>query len=270
MTFGSFKAYSLSRKFLNMRVITKIAESLHSFDSISLSELDDLLLMKRVDKKFVLPCQHIPEILEKAKHDYRILEIEDQRALSYRTKYLDTPDMFLYNQHHTGRLNRQKVRYRTYEVSNTTFLEVKTKNNKGTTEKTRIETSNPTLSTIQERVFLKETLYCKYKFLDESLINSFKRIMLLSFQTKERISIDYNLSFTKNGRKIDLPYVSIIEVKREKSARKSPIIDILKDLGIQSRGFSKYCIGIALLDDSVRINSFKPNLLYLKKIKHAI
>lgn len=251
-----------------MSVNDKYNDVLSKFDSVSLSELDDLALMKRVDKKFVLSTQHLHDLFEKAKNHYQILEIEGDRAFSYRTKYLDTTDYHLYNMHHNGRMNRQKVRFRTYDVSDITFLEIKTKNNKGTTNKTRIKTPEQAINFEAERTFLADTLRIETSGLKESLNNSFSRITLLSFETKERISIDYNLAFNKNGTDIQLPFLSIIEVKREKSNINSPIVNLLKDIRVYPRGFSKYCMGMAMLNNKVKTNTFKPNLLYIKKLEN--
>ena len=252
-----------------MSVNDRYNDLLSKFDSVSLSDLDDLALMRRVDKKFVLSTRHLHDLFERAKNHYKILEIEGARAFSYRTKYLDTNDYQLYNMHHNGRMNRQKVRFRTYDVSDITFLEIKTKNNKGTTNKTRIKTPAQALNSAKERDFLSNTLSVETEGLKESLNNSFSRITLLSFETKERISIDYNLAFNKNATDIQLPFLSIIEVKREKANINSPIVNLLKDIRVYPRGFSKYCMGMAMLNKNVKTNTFKPNLLHIKKIENA-
>lgn len=252
-----------------MLVETKYNKILCDYNPVSLSELDDLALMKRVDKKFVVSTALLPELFTLAKDHYQILEIEGDRAFTYNTKYMDTVDLDLYKMHHNGRLNRQKVRYRTYAVNDLTFLEIKTKNNKGTTVKTRIKTPVTEFQTSAEKDFVGGTLRIDSSGLEESLNNSFCRITLLSFKTKERISIDYNLGFHKNGDKVDLPHVSIIEVKRDKSNINSPIIELLRQFGVHPRGFSKYCMGMAMLEKNVKKNSFKPNLLHLKRIENA-
>lgn len=252
-----------------MAVGQKYSKVLSLYDSVSLTELDDLALMKRVDKKFVLSTQHLEWLFTEASKYYKILEIEGDRAFTYNTKYMDTNDRKLYLMHHNGRLNRQKVRYRTYAVNDLTFLEIKSKNNKGTTVKTRIKTPVTNYETEKERNFVSATLRIESQGLVESLNNSFCRITLLSFETKERISIDYNLSFNKDGEKINLPHVSIIEVKRDKSNINSPITKLLKQIGIRPRGFSKYCMGMAMLEKNIKRNTFKPNLLYIKRLQHV-
>lgn len=242
---------------------------LRIYQPITLNELDNLALMKRVDSKFVCSTQQLPEILSRLSNHYRVLEIKENRASNYCTKYLDTSDFQLYMMHHNGRLNRQKVRYRTYLNSNDNFLEIKSKNNKGVTIKTRIKTEQTKLETTSEKLFLTNSLHYCDSNLREVLENTFCRIMLLSFETKERISIDYNLAFYHNGIKMNLPYLCVIEVKSERSGTKSPIIETLKDLNIQPRSFSKYCVGLAMLNNTIKKNTFKPNILHLKKIEHA-
>lgn len=54
----------------------------------------------------------------------------------------------MFRQHETGRKPRQKVRVRTYLNSNTTFLEIKKKDNHGKTAKSRVEV--PSLKAVME------------------------------------------------------------------------------------------------------------------------
>ncbi|MFT6716719.1 MAG: hypothetical protein ACJA0Q_001367 [Saprospiraceae bacterium] len=44
------------------------------------------------------------------------------------------------------------------------------------------------------------------------------------------------------------------------------MIQELKKRLIRSRSFSKYVVGIAILNDNVKYNNFKSNLLYLNEI----
>ena len=70
---------------------------------------------------------------------YQVLEINNMRILPYSTTYLDTSDYLFYYQHVRGEFERYKLRYRKYEATNESFLEIKKKTNKGRTIKWRIE-----------------------------------------------------------------------------------------------------------------------------------
>ncbi|MBK7132569.1 MAG: hypothetical protein IPH69_07020 [Bacteroidales bacterium] len=65
-----------------------------------------------------------------------------------------------------------------------------------------------------------------------------------------------------------MPYIAIDELKKEGHSASSPFNDNLKNMGIHPTGFSKYCIGSAILNDSLRKNRLKPKLLKLNKIEN--
>ena len=109
-------------------------QKISSFDPISLSEMDEVKLMKRTDTKFIFPLSTLHKIIPKLIEHYSVLDINGVRLNAYRSLYFDTEDFQFYHQHHNGKTNRNKVRFREYIASGLTFLEVKHKNNK---EKTR-------------------------------------------------------------------------------------------------------------------------------------
>ncbi|MBK7667231.1 MAG: VTC domain-containing protein [Sphingobacteriaceae bacterium] len=116
-----------------------VADILNSFESITLAEMDKAKLMDRTDTKFTFSEENLKKVLTEVKSDYKILEIENCRMSTYQTLYYDTSDLSLYLKHHNGKLNRYKIRHRTYVESKLGFLEVKFKNNKGRTIKVRIK-----------------------------------------------------------------------------------------------------------------------------------
>lgn len=243
---------------------------LDEFNPIHLDELDHLKLMNRVDSKYILPVHKLPELLKDLNNTYRILEINEERSFKYHTKYYDTPELLLYRTHQNGILNRFKIRCRTYMVNSISFLEIKKKTNKGKTLKSRIKVSNTDHINQEGEDFIANTLGTLPENLQISSENIFNRITLASFESKERITLDFNLAFKSNGSDlIEQPFFAIAEVKSERAVGPSPIKDSLKKLKIYPRGFSKYCMGTALLNPDLKQNSFKKNILYLNKLKHA-
>lgn len=237
------------------------------FEPISLAEMDSLKLMNRLDNKFVFSVNQLHEVLEKAAYHYRVLEINNQREFFYYTKYFDTQDWFFFNEHQTGRADRYKIRMRTYEVNNLSYLEIKHKTNKGNTKKSRIKIPNTEELTDEGKEFIKTKVGIDADKLRISSVNGFRRITLASFVTQERITIDHTLSFASNGRNINLDKLCIAEVKRDRSSSRTPIVDIMKDVHGQNTGLSKYCLGISYLNDNVRQNEFKPKKLLINKIE---
>lgn len=232
------------------------------FQPISLSEMGGIKLMNRTDTKFVTSIDKLMQLLQMAGDEYRVQEIDGKRNMSYATIYYDSEDYAFYNAHHDGHAGRQKVRVRSYVDSQLSFLEVKTKDNHGKTYKSRISADD---ASAQD--FLKQVLHIDPQLLEQKIENSFHRITLVNKAMTERLTIDTDLSFLNlvTGMKCSLPQLAIIELKRD-GLLPSPILPMLRELRIHPGGFSKYCIGEALTNPSLRINRMKPRLQQIKKI----
>lgn len=102
-----------------------IADILQSFEPISLTRMESVKLMNRIDTKYAVPMAVLPLILEAAKADYFVQEIDGKRIATYDTMYYDTDTLDMYVRHHDRQLVRQKIRVRQYVDSNLTFLEIK-------------------------------------------------------------------------------------------------------------------------------------------------
>ncbi len=253
-----------------MEWLATIENTLAAFEALSLKQLDGLKLMNRIDSKFVMPASYLPLLLEKASRYYKVLEIENARAMPYYTQYLDTNLYQLYLNHQNGRATRYKIRYRTYLTTNDTFLEIKRKTNKGKTLKSRIKADAKQLLQDTDFDYMRSVVALPESPLNVASENWFTRITLASFDTNERITIDYNLTFKANQQQCQLPHISIVELKRERSIGKSPMQLILKELKVYERGFSKYCMGMALLHRQLKQNSFKKNLLFINKLNNYV
>lgn len=240
---------------------------LKDYSTVSLQDIEGLNIYKRLDKKYVMPIQKLGPLLLNLKDHYQVLEIKGVRISPYLTRYFDTPGYDFYLNHHNQRFNRHKVRVRTYLLNDQTFLEVKQKTNKGITRKSRIEAEPKNTLNTTDYEYLESIIPLHTRNLVHSASNTFNRITLVSFVTKERITIDFNLSFFTGNKTTNLNHISIVEVKREKSNNFSPVVDLLKSFRVYPRGFSKYCMSIALHNTLLKQNSFKKNLLFLKKIE---
>jgi len=206
-----------------------------------------------------MSSKKLSKLLALAYKDYFVQEIDGERIMLYATNYLDTSNKDMYIMHQNGRYVREKIRIRSYVSSNLSFLEVKNKNNKGCTSKKRIPMSSSTLLVDDDGdSFLKENAWYSLDQLSFHLENNFNRITLVNKAKTERITIDSDISFhnVKNNNQISLENVAIVELKR-KGRTYSPISSILQDLNVKPSGFSKYCIGTVLTDDSIKQNRFK-------------
>lgn len=243
-----------------------ILNKLNQFNPITLAEMDGVKLMDRTDTKFIFNIAQLSEILEEATAFYKILSIEDNRISRYKTLYFDTQNFSLYNQHHAGKLNRYKIRHRTYVESNLGFLEVKFKNNKGRTLKTRIkELEVPKLNSGKAFEFLKKTLPFDPLILLPKIWINYSRITLVNKISAERLTLDLNLEFEREGKTELLNQLVIAEVKQDSKVA-SPFIAMMRNKHIREGSISKYCFGIASSYPEVKKNNFKPKLSNVKKI----
>ena len=243
---------------------------LDSFAPIALNEMDEVSLMNRVETKYIFSAGKLPLILNQLSDCYNILEIDTIRCFAYKTTYLDTPEDLFFHQQVTGKLNRYKVRYRRYESTGDSFLEIKKKTNRNRTIKWRIVNSlSSDLFDKSASGFIREYLPYNGLILNPVLVNEFDRITIVNIEFKERITMDYNLTFNSfDGNKSELPFLSIAELKRERHSGTSLFGTIMKNMHIQPNRFSKYSIGSALTREIARKNTLKSNMLIIKKIEN--
>lgn len=252
-----------------------MTEILKSYDTITLDDMKDIRLMNRIDTKFVTTAPVLRRLLMMAREDYLVQDTNSQLMAPYYTVYFDTADCAMYHRHQTGHLERQKLRIRSYMGSGLNFLEVKTKNNHGRTRKKRmvVEDFTPDETTafdVQSPLyddFLRSYLQYDPATLTLQLENRFDRITLVNKAKTERLTIDTNLRFHNitTGHNRFMTDIVIIELKRD-GHQPSPILPRLLDLRIHQQGFSKYCIGSALTNDTLSRNRFKPRLHSIDKL----
>lgn len=244
-----------------------------SFNSISLKEMDDVTLMNRVDTKYIINNSQLSELLEKALKHYRIVEINGKRVIPYSTIYFDTETTEMYMMHHNGKLNRSKVRMRSYIDSGISFLEIKSKSNKGRTTKNRIGIANEQFDAMtlkeKEQDFLKEMDVQPIQLIPQ-IQNNFRRITLVDNQLTERVTLDTMLTFknVSTGLCKKVEDLVIIEMKQD-GALSSYFKDYLQSIRIHSGSMSKYCMGMMLVNPNLKSNGFKNKLRKITKITNT-
>jgi hypothetical protein len=245
-------------------------DTLNTYGKITLEEMDSVKLMDRTDTKYCFREDQLAEILNAVQPSYKALEINEKRLATYHTLYYDTENLDLYNRHHNGLLNRYKIRHRTYVDSNLGFLEVKFKNNKGRTIKTRIKKREvPELFADETENFLRKELPFNPDTLQPRVWVNYKRITLVSRNSPERLTIDTGLEFIKKDGIVKMENLVIAEVKQDKK-QLSEFIRLMKQHHIREGGISKYCLAIINMEENIKKNSFKPKLLTLKKILNYV
>ncbi|MBA3899884.1 MAG: polyphosphate polymerase domain-containing protein, partial [Bacteroidetes bacterium] len=173
----------------------QIKSLLNEFSPISLKEMDSVKLMSRTDTKYIFHISRFEKILNSLMKDYKVLEINGNRVCSYETLYFDTKNLDLYMLHHNGRVNRHKVRCRRYVESDLYFLEIKHKNNKARTIKSRIKLDEIALDFDKKsKKFIKSiTNMDANELVPVCWINYF-RITLVNRNMQERLTLDLRLA----------------------------------------------------------------------------
>jgi len=243
-----------------------IQNILQPFNKITLTDLDRVKLMNRTDRKYCLHISKLPDILDVIKDEYSLLEIQNQSLFNYDNTYFDTPDDQMFISHQNGKRNRYKIRVRKYVQTDDHFLEIKFKNNKGRTLKERIERPGfHSDFSNQEISFIEESSVYSGSQLEPKIRSFFSRFTLVDNDYTERVTVDLFPGFKNDENEIILKSLVIIEVKQSKALKPALMTKLLKENKIQSQGFSKYCIGRSLLEESIKKNNFKPLLLKIKK-----
>jgi hypothetical protein len=244
---------------------------LGKMQTITLNEMENIRLMDRVDSKYVAPVSLLPQLMEEMIPYFKVQINNGLSIASYCTQYLDTPDLKMFLMHQNGKLNRQKIRIRSYVDSSLSFLEVKNKNNKGRTNKKRVPVGLSHLASIRdlqdEKQFLEENALFDTNLLEPALANNFNRMTFVNNKATERITIDTDLSFRnyQTGTVKSLDNLMVIELKQD-GWQHSDFRDILNRFRIKKSSFSKYCMGTVLTNNRIKYNRFKNKWTIINKL----
>jgi len=236
---------------------------LDPYDAVSLEEVQaDAALSTRVDHKYVVDWATFEAVSTALAGTHRALEIDGRRSFAYETVYFDSPTLGAYRAHMQQRRRRYKVRSRRYVDSAVQYFEVKLKGARGETVKhqlpCRLEDHGHVSAAA--RAFLSERLAEAYPSmgvpeLGPTIHTNYNRMTLA--HDEERLTADFNLSFSDGIS--DIPGLSpeylIVE---SKSVHGLATADReLRRLGIRPLSCSKYCVGMGLLRDDVKVNELR-------------
>ena len=244
-----------------------IHNNLKDFNPISLDEMNTISLLRRYDQKFTLNTSQFQEVFPLLAKDYHCLTIDNQQLFEYTTDYYDSSDYSMFHNHHNGKLNRYKIRFRDYNNTKNSFLEVKFKTNKGETIKSRQEIAYKSREfNLENNKFIGENSPYNPSNLNKKLSNTFQRITLANLANRERVTIDNTIYFSNKKENKTLQNLVVVEIKKSKNNMDSGVNQLLKINGIRPTSFSKYAIGSALINPNLKYNRFKKKLSYLNTI----
>lgn len=243
------------------------ARAIAALPAIGLDALTtDAALLARVDRKYIVPLEVIPTLVEAARSDGprdeasvpAALEIDGCRELDYLSVYFDTPDLLSFRLAAHARRRRFKLRTRTYLDSGTVYLELKTRGARGLTVKDRdvYDGAEPDVLTAEARSEAANALEAigvgpeRADDLDARLATRYRRTTLLVPGTAgdpaSRATIDLDVQWREvAGVAFALPDFAIVETKS--TGRASRIDRTLWRLGYRPQRISKYATGLAAL-----------------------
>jgi hypothetical protein len=249
--------------------VSNLPQIVANFLPISLDEMDDVKLMSRTDTKFAFKANKMPLLLQELLPYYRVLEIDGKLIHDYKSLYYDTDNRKFYLDHHNGRVNRNKIRFREYVGSKLTFLEIKRKNNKGKTIKKRMKVDAISNELSEKQQSYIEKIIGKPMEVNAKQWINFSRITFVHKTQKERLTMDVNLTFENENEKGDMKHIVIAEVKQERMSRSSDFMRIAKEMHILPIRISKYCLTTLALNPELKKNRFKEKVLFINKLKQA-
>lgn len=251
-----------------MNYQSSIEQFSSAFAPITLEQLNAKAeMLARIDNKYVVQQDQLLSLVPQFTDAFDILDINEQRAFTYDTRYFDDASRSAYFEHHQGKRRGFKVRVRNYVGADLCFLEVKVKGKRGMTEKYRMPYDLSDLAALTEEgsEFAKQTYGRQYNKqfryrLGPSLDVRYQRMTLVAKAGGERMTIDTDLQFQSEGRSFATGTgVFIVETK---SANGRGLADrLLRTQGERpTRRCSKYCIGMAATGQVARYNRFLPTL----------
>lgn len=243
-----------------VRVITPLTPptvldaAVYRLAAVDLQQLDRAQLHDRVESKVVLHSDAVPGALAALADDYFVLEHLGARLQGYRNTYFDSPELRNYHEHHNQLARRLKLRYRTYANSELTYFELK-RNVNGRTIKERRRSRPPGDSLWpDDAAFFASKTGRDPMQVTRSLAVDYRRILLVRRDFGERVTIDLDLGFTSANGERSVGGLAICEFKQPRLDRRSPA---MLAMNRRPQKFSKYCMGLASCDPTLRQNRFK-------------
>ncbi len=234
-------------------------------------------MLERLDHKYVVDAAALREALPLLQPHFDILEIDGRREFTYETCYFDDAEYRGYFDHHQGRRQRMKVRVRKYTDARLCFVEVKLKDKRGVTVKKRLGYALHKYGTLDDAALrhVQDSYFALYGReyggeLAAAIEMRYRRVTLVAREGGERMTIDCDIQFFGRGERTHRTGSELFIVET-KSARGNGIADkVLRALHQHpTKRCSKYCVGMAALQQVDRHNRFLPALRKLHSVPRA-
>ena len=232
------------------------------------SVISTAALQTRRDRKYLVNLEELLATLRSLPSDAGLgmLQVGGRFEQRYRSVYFDTDDLSLYRMAATGRRRRFKVRRRVYVDDGVQRLEVKTKDPRGRTVKTRAEASPEGSHVAAERLSVDESAFVadalstagirQYPRLDSLRVvvyTGYIRTTLAAPAAGWRATIDQDLIGARAGRQaVSLGRCVVVETKSTKGS--TPLDRALWASGYRPQPISKFAVVMAMTHPGLAAN----------------
>ena len=229
------------------------------FSAVNLEEMNVYAkLQTRIDRKYIVTPNICNVLLAGLDIDGSVLEINGHRTNLYQSIYFDTPTLDLYKAAAYRRTPRFKARTRYYQQTDMAMLEVKTKDGRGKTVKTRTEHNPHMLDklTDEARHFINAIAkdHDTVNKLRYTLSTQYQRTTIVDLDTQTRLTCDEFLTCSDwENNTLSFPFL-ILETKS--SQHPSPFDLWLWDNHHRPIRVSKYCTTLAVLHPELPSNKW--------------
>ncbi|WP_428663246.1 polyphosphate polymerase domain-containing protein [Runella sp.] len=239
---------------------------LNNLRDIAMNKVEQAQFMDRIDARYLLPKKNLEEILGVIQPHYQLLHLRGKRLFRYDTLYFDTPERLFYHQYISGRLKRYKIRSRRYVETDENYFELKCRNNKRNTitQRVRLDDLSEDICDYGKQL-LTQNVPIVTSGLKPALWVYYHRFMLVNPETNERLTFDANVWFRWQSQFVAYPNLIIADVQHERGYP-SPFRMLMKKMELREGGISKYCLGLANVEPSLKINTIKPILSKINQI----
>jgi VTC domain len=242
------------------RAAAVVAGSVAALPAASLAEvIERAALQIREDRKYMVPVDRFAELIARLPGAWAVLEIDLRRGFAYESVYFDTSDLLIYRQHVQGRRRRYKVRTRAYLDSGDCAFEVKLKDRREQTVKTRLPYPIADRAHLcpLARAFLADQLQAAYgqpaARLAARVTTTYRRTTLVDLERGTRLTCDVDLVCTGAGR-VATGLSGHVLVETKSPGPRSEADAAPRGLGLRPVQMSKYCVAAALLHPGIRAN----------------
>lgn len=261
-----------------------IGESL-GWDSLTTVRLEDLpaesALLHRVDRKYLIARHQLPELIGAAPESTHRVTVAGRDSLRYESIYYDSEGLTSFHDAAWGRPRRYKIRRRTYLDSGDSWLELKVRDTRGFTHKTRSLLEGSTADQSYNWTLLAEELghwgIQPERRYWPTLSTQYERSTLYLAQEGCRVTVDRGVNWHRLGAPVHshgatanpgdtrihdddwggsmpVAHLSKVIVETKTAGAASSFDRMLWAHGIRPVSFSKYAVGLARMDEHLPHN----------------